>query len=109
MPRVDLDDADIAIIVFVAARGPGLITSAPERVDQFARRPAEMQRSLDKLKSNNMLDSAFGSTDGFENDCLSRPDTSIVRMLGSPCRGSAQRREQSSTELTGKAGVLPIL
>ena len=50
-----------------AARGPGFTTSAPEIAEQLTLRPAQIQRSLEKLSHNKMLEYTIGSTDGFDN------------------------------------------
>lgn len=79
--RVDFDEIDLAVLLSAAAHGPGMATSAPELADRLKWRPGEIQCSIDKLKSNRMLDYAFGSTDGFDTYCLSQLGTSFVGML----------------------------
>jgi len=86
--RVDFDEIDLAVLLSAAARGPGMATSAPELADRLKWRPGEIQCSIDKLKSNKMLDYAFGSTDGFDTYCLSQLGTSFVGMLRSRHRAS---------------------
>ena len=51
----------------VSAKGPGFALSAPDLADKFTLRPAQVQRSLDKLSKNKLLASVIGSTDGFDN------------------------------------------
>lgn len=69
---VEFDDLDLAVLRSAAARGPGFTTSAPEIAEELTLRPAQIQRSLDKLRKNKMLEYVIGSTDGFENYRLSR-------------------------------------
>lgn len=66
-PQVDFDDLDITILKVVAALKPGFVTNAPELSARFRIRPALVQRSLDKLRSNKMLDPVIGSNEGFDN------------------------------------------
>ncbi|MGB5627102.1 MAG: hypothetical protein WBM61_15310 [Woeseiaceae bacterium] len=66
-PQVDFDDLDIAVLKVVATLKPGFAISAPELAEQFRIRPAQVQRSLEKLRSNKMLDPVIGSNEGFDN------------------------------------------
>ena len=54
--------------------------SAPELAEKFSRRPAQVQRSLDKLFRSRMLDSAIGSTDGFDNYRLTDSGAEFIAM-----------------------------
>jgi hypothetical protein len=67
IPMVEFDDIDLAVLRTAAARGPGFTTSAPEIAEQLTLRPAQIQRSLEKLSHNKMLEYTIGSTDGFDN------------------------------------------
>ncbi len=87
--EVEFDDLDLAVLRSTAACGPGFTTSAPELADQLPLRPAQIQRSLDKLSSNKMLDRATGSTDGFETYRLSQSGAFLMAMLW-------QRKERGS-------------
>ena len=71
-PMVEFDDIDLAVLRTAAARGPGFTTSAPEIAEQLTLRPAQIQRSLEKLSHNKMLEYTIGSTDGFDNYRVSR-------------------------------------
>ncbi len=71
-PEVEFDDLDMAVLRSAAACGPGLATSAPDLAEQLMLRPAQIQRSLDKLRINHMLDNILGSTEGFDNYRLSK-------------------------------------
>ena len=66
-PQVDFDDLDIAVLKVVAALKPGFAINAPELAEQFRIRPAQVQRSLETLRSNKMLDSVIGDNEGFDN------------------------------------------
>lgn len=79
--EVRFSDLDMAVLQSAAACGPGFATSAPELAEQLMMRPAQIQRSLDKLKENKLLDSVIGSTDGFDNYRLSLSGTAFIMML----------------------------
>jgi len=78
IPTVEFDDLDYAVLRSAAARGPGFTTSASELAEQLTLRPAQIQRSLDKLSKNKMLEYVIGSTDGFDNYRLSHMGTAFV-------------------------------
>lgn len=80
-PMVEFDDVEIAALRFASARGPGFTISAPELAEKFTLRPAQVQRSLDKLNKNKMLCSVIGSTDGYENYRLTDSGSAFVEML----------------------------
>ncbi len=80
VPEIDFDDLDLAVLRSAAARGPGLATSAPEIAEKFRLRPSEVQRSIDKLRRNRMLDTVIGSTDGYGNFRLSPSGMTFVAM-----------------------------
>lgn len=83
----DFDDLDIAVLEIVAALEPGFVANAPELAERFRTRPARIQRCLDKLRSNKMLDPVIGSSEGFGNYRLSR--------LGDAFMASWARRTKS--------------
>jgi len=83
-PMVEFDDLDLAVLRSAAARGPGFTTSAPEIADQLPLRPAQIQRSLEKLSKNKMLESVIGSTDGFDNYRLSQLGTAFMARWQQP-------------------------
>ncbi|MDH3578771.1 MAG: hypothetical protein OEO71_13260, partial [Gammaproteobacteria bacterium] len=80
-PKVDFDDLDLAVLHSAAARGPGFTTSAPELAERLTYRPTQIQRSLNKLSRNKLLDGVIGSTDGFDNYRLSESGSHYVMML----------------------------
>ena len=88
VPEVEFDDLDLAVLKFTAAHGPAFTTSVPDLADQFPLRPAQIQRSLDKLSSNQMLDHATGSTDGFQTYRLSESGAYFMRIWQRKERGS---------------------
>ncbi len=79
-PTIEVDDLDLAVLRSASAKGPGFALSAPELAEKFTMRPAQIQRSLDKLSRNKMLDSVIGSTDGFENYRLTDYGLAFVAM-----------------------------
>lgn len=68
----DFDDLDIAVLEAVAALEPGFVANAAELAERFRTRPARVQRCLDKLRSNKMIDPVIGSNEGFGNYRLSQ-------------------------------------
>ena len=58
----------------------GMAISAPEVAEEFKLRPSQVQRSVDKLRRNNMLDAVIGSTDGYDNVRLSPSGATFVAM-----------------------------
>jgi hypothetical protein len=80
VPEIDFDDLDLAVLRSAAAGGPGMATSAPEIAEKFKLRPSQVQRSIDKLRRNKMLDTVIGSTDGYGNIRLSPSGTTFVAM-----------------------------
>lgn len=85
--EVEFDNLDLAVLRSAATCGPGFATSAPELADQFKLRPGRIQRSLDKLSSNKMIDHVAGSTDGFETYRLSQSGAHFMAMWQRKARG----------------------
>ncbi len=67
VPEIDFDDLDLAVLRSAATGGPAFAVSAPELAEKFRMRPAQVQKSLEKLRRNRMIDTVIGSTDGFQN------------------------------------------
>ncbi len=65
--EVNFDNLDLAVLKTSARLGPGLATSAPDLAVELARRPAQVQQSLDKLRKYHMLVVVIGSSDGFDH------------------------------------------
>ena len=80
VPEIDFDELDLAVLRSAAARGPGMAISAPEVAEEFKLRPSQVQRSVDKLRRNNMVDSVIGATDGYDNFRLSPSGATFVAM-----------------------------
>lgn len=78
VPEIDFDDLDLAVLRSAAAGGPAFAMSAPELAEKFRLRPAQVQRSLDKLCNNRMIDIVIGSTDGFQNYRLTSSGETFV-------------------------------
>ena len=75
---VEFDDLDIAVLRTAAAMGPGFAINAAELAERFRLRPAQVQRSLNKLSSNKMLDFVIGSGDDFDNYRLTPMGTAYM-------------------------------
>jgi len=78
LSATDLDELDLAVLRATAALGPGFAVSAPDLADEFTLRPAQVQRSLDKLSRKKMLDYVIGSTDGYDNYRLTESGNAFV-------------------------------
>lgn len=96
-PTVEFDKLDLAILKAAVVKGPGFAMSAPELAEQFSLRPAQIQRSLDKLCSNAMITAIFGSTDGFENYRLTDSGNTFVGMW-------AQQKPRAAVSQIGGQG-----
>lgn len=79
-PMVEFDDLDLAVLRSASAQGPGFALSAPELAENFSLLPSQIQRSLDKLNQNKMLDSVVGSTDGFGNYRLTDSGAAFITL-----------------------------
>lgn len=77
-PQVDFDDLDLAVLRTAAKLGPGFAINAAELAERFRLRPAQVQRSLNKLNSNKMLDFVIGSNQGFDNYRLTQLGTAFM-------------------------------
>ena len=72
IPEVEFDDLDIAVLNSGMTLSPGLVLTAAELSGQLIKRPAQVQRSLDKLRKYGLVDDTIGTTDGFDNYRLTR-------------------------------------
>lgn len=79
-PTIEFDDLDMAVLHSVSAKGPGFAMSAPDLAEKFTLRPAQVQKSLDKLSNNKLLASVIGSTDGFDNYRLTDSGLAFMAM-----------------------------
>jgi hypothetical protein len=80
VPDVEFDDLDMAILNTGATLPPGLMLTAAELSGQLTRRPAQLQRRLEKLRKFGLVDGALGETDGFDNYRLTRSGAAVVSM-----------------------------
>ena len=96
-PTVEFDKLDLAILKAAVVKGPGFALSAPELAEQFSLRPAQIQRSLDKLCSNAMITTVIGSTDGFDNYRLTDSGNTFVGMWA---RQKPRTVENSTTQIS---------
>jgi hypothetical protein len=79
-PVVEFDDLELAVLQYGVSRGPGFAISAPELAEAFSVRPSQIQRCLEKLSQNRMLDYAIGSTEGFDNYRLTDSGAAFFEM-----------------------------
>jgi len=94
IPMVEFDDLDLAVLRQALAQGPGFALSAPELADRFTLRESQVQRSLEKLSRNRMLDYVIGSTDGHDNYRLTDSGAAFFAMY--------QRQETGVTRETAQ-------
>ncbi len=78
--EVELDALDIAVLNSGMTLSPGLALTAPELSGQLTKRPAQVQRSLDKLRNYGLVDDTIGTTDGFDNYRLTRSGAYLLSM-----------------------------
>lgn len=65
--EVEFDDIDVAVLQSGQRLRPGYTLSVPELAGRLTIRPSLVQKSLDKLRKQKLVECAFGSTDGFDN------------------------------------------
>ncbi len=80
IPEVEFDELDIAVLNMGSTIPPGLGLTAAELSGPLTKRPAQVQKSLEKLKKYGLVDDAIGMTDGFNNYCLTRSGAAILSM-----------------------------
>jgi hypothetical protein len=80
IPDVDLDELDLAVLNTGMTLPPGLALTAAELSGQLTKRPAQVQRSLDKLRKYGLVDDTIGTTDGFDNYHLTRSGAYLLTM-----------------------------
>ena len=80
IPEVEFNDLDIAVLDFGMTLSPGLALTAAELSGELTKRPEQVQRSLDKLRKHGLIDDTIGTTDGFDNYCLTRSGAYILAM-----------------------------
>lgn len=66
-PVLEFDETDLAVLRLAAAKGPGKAVSAQEIAERLSMRRAKVQRHLDQLGYNKILESVSESTKGIEN------------------------------------------
>ncbi|NIL93650.1 MAG: hypothetical protein GTO71_04255 [Woeseiaceae bacterium] len=90
--EVVFDDLDVAVLNTGVALAPGLALSAPQLSDHLTKRPALIERSLEKLKKYGLLAIASGDTEGYDNYQLTPSGAALVSMWesqGEPAETSA--------------------
>ena len=80
IPDVEFDELDIAVLNTGSTLPPGLALTAAELSGQLTKRPAQVQRSLDKLRKYGLVDDTIGTTDGFDNYRLTRSGAYLLSM-----------------------------
>ncbi len=77
-PGVEFDDLDLAVLRAAASLGPGFAINAAQLAEKFRLRPAQVERSLNKLSRNKMLDFAIGSDSGSDDYRLTPMGTAFM-------------------------------
>jgi hypothetical protein len=80
IPEVEFDELDIAVLNTGSTLPPGLALTATELSGQLTKRPAQVQRSLDKLRKYGLVDDTSGTPDGFDNFRLTRSGAYLLSM-----------------------------
>jgi len=96
--QVDLDPLDLAVLQRGAGLPPGFAISVAEIAEQLRRRPAQVQRSLDKLHGHQLVNPLLGSTDGFGNYRLTDSGAWFV----AACRRNRERALAAGGDLPAK-------
>jgi DNA-binding MarR family transcriptional regulator len=78
---VDFDGTDIAILRIAESQPAGYAISAPDLVAHFRLRPSIVQKSLDRLSENRLLEHSVGHTDGYENYRLTSAGAAFARTM----------------------------
>lgn len=69
--EIEFNSLDLAVLRAGAGLPPGFALSAPDLAARLTMRPAQVQRSLDKLRSYRLIECALGSVEGYETYRLS--------------------------------------
>ena len=87
-PMIEFDKLDLAVLRSASDIGPGLALSAPDLAGRFKLRPSQVQRSLEKLSNNKMLQRVIGATDGYDNFSLTASGNTFLAMMQRQSAGS---------------------
>ena len=79
---IDLDPLDEAILAIEAHLEPGFSMTAPDFAEELGVRPAQAQRSLDKLKAYQLVAESFGSMDGYDGYQITQSGRFVVTANG---------------------------
>lgn len=79
--QTDFDETDIAVLLRVAARGPGAASSARELAKSLQLRPAQVRKVLDSLQHFRMLQPVTGSTGFSKNYRLTKSGQTYIEMI----------------------------
>jgi len=80
IPDVELTDLDLAVLNFGMTLSPGLALTEAEKSGELTQSPEHVQHSLDKLRKHGLVDGKTGTTDGFDNYCLTRSGAYLLTM-----------------------------
>lgn len=80
IPDVELNDLDIAVLNFGMTLSPGLALTEAEQSGELTQSPEHVQHSLDKLRKHGLVDGTTGTTEGFDNYCLTRSGAYLLTM-----------------------------
>jgi hypothetical protein len=78
---VDFDGTDIAVLRVAKSQPAGYTISVPDLVAHFRLRPSVVQKSLERLSENRLLEPVIGHTDGYENYRLTSTGAAFVRSM----------------------------
>ena len=79
---VDFDGTDIAVLRVAKSQPAGYTISVPDLVAHFRLRPSIVQKSLERLSENRLLEPVIGHTDGHENYRLTSAGAAFARAMG---------------------------
>jgi hypothetical protein len=78
---VDFDGTDIAVLRVAKSQPAGYTISVPDLVAHFRLRPSVVQKSLERLSENRLLEPVIGHTDGYENYRLTSTGAAFARSM----------------------------
>lgn len=79
---IDLNPLDAAILAIEAGLEPGFSLTAPDLAEQLGVRPAQAQRSLEKLRRYQLVTESFGTMDGFDGYQITQSGRFVVTASG---------------------------
>ena len=78
--EIEFDQLDLAVLSSAMTQAPGLALAAPDLSEQLKLPPARIQRSLNKLSTNMMLEHSFGTVDEYASYRITEAGTAFLAL-----------------------------